>query len=53
MVINLLDDEDFKHHDGVKGLRPTLAGCREPKVFLKRLPVNEFIDARENVISRF
>jgi len=50
MVINLLDDEDFEHHNGIVGfLRPTLLGMQRTKDLLERFPTDEFIDARGDV----
>jgi len=35
MAINLLDDEDFEHHDGIVGFTANLSGVQRAKDFPK------------------
>ena len=49
MAINLLDDEDFEHHNGVVGFTANLGGMQRTKDLLEGFPIDEFIDAREDI----
>jgi len=49
MAVNLLDDEDFEHHDGIVGFTANLGGVQRTKDLLERFPIDEFIDASEDV----
>ena len=51
MAVDLLDDEYFKHHDGVVGLAADFGGVEGTKDLFERVPVDEFIDAREDVFG--
>jgi len=49
MPINLLDDEDFEHHNGIVGFTAELGGMQRTKDLLEKSPIDEFIDAREDI----
>ena len=51
MAIDLLDDEDFKHHNGIVGLAADFGGMEGGKDLFEKLPVDEFINARENIFG--
>ena len=42
-------DEDFEHHDRVVGFTANLGGMQRTKDFLERFPIDEFIDASEDI----
>ena len=52
MAVDLLDDKDFEHHDGVVGFTADLGGVQGTKNLLERFPIDEFIDAREDVFRK-
>jgi len=49
MAVDLLDDEDFEHHNGIVGFTANLGGMQRTKDLLERFPIDEFIDASEDV----
>ncbi len=49
MAIDLLDDKDFEHKDGVIGLASDFRGVEFTEDRFERFPVDEFINAREDV----
>ena len=49
VAVDLLDDEDFEHHDGVIGFTTDLSGVQRSQDFLEGMPIDELIDARENI----
>ena len=50
MAVDLLDDEDFEHHDGVIGLTAYPSGVESSKDFLKRVPIDEMNNFREDIV---
>jgi len=42
--------KDFEHHDGVIGFATDLSGMERGQDFFERFPIDEFIDAREDII---
>ena len=49
LISDLLDDEDFEHHNGIIGLAADFGRMEGGKDLFKRLPVDEFINAREDI----
>jgi hypothetical protein len=53
MAVDLLDDENLEHHDGVIGLTADTREMEGGEDLFERFPIDEFIDAREYVLGRF
>ena len=51
MAVDLLD-EDFEHHDRVVGPAADFDGMEGAKDLFERLPVDEFIDAGEDIFGQ-
>jgi len=48
-VSEWLDDKDFEHHDRIVSFTANLGGMKRTKDFLERFPIDEFIDARDDL----
>ena len=49
VAIDLLDDEDFEHEDGVVGLAAEFRGVEFSENSFERFPMDEFINAIEDI----
>ena len=49
MAVDLLDDKDLEHHDGIVSPAADTGRMKGGEDFFERFPIDEFIDARKDV----
>ncbi len=52
VAVDLLDDEDFEHKDGIIGFAADFGRMEGGKDLFEGMPINKLIDAREDVFGK-